>query len=80
MKAGQKLELEVQCKYIPTGSWGDHEPIIKQGFEACFVGSRGSEKKVHTKQDNMDLVSREGLHDILLITMEVIKMISEDFI
>ena len=38
------------------------------------------EKKVHTKHDNMNLVSREGLHDILLITVEVIKMISEDFV
>ncbi|MCJ7647658.1 MAG: M28 family peptidase [Candidatus Lokiarchaeota archaeon] len=80
IKAGEMLELEVQCKYIPTGSWGDHEPIIKQGFEACFVGSRGCEKKVHTKYDTMDLVSREGLHNILVITTEVIKMISEDFI
>ena len=78
-KAGEKLETEVLCKYIPTGSWGDHEPIIKQGFEALFIGSRGCEKKVHTKYDNMNLVSREGLRNILLITIEVIKMISEDF-
>jgi hypothetical protein len=80
IKAGKKFELEIQCKYIPTGSWGDHEPIIKQGFEALFIGSRGSEKKVHTKYDTMDLVSREGLRNILKITVEVIKMISEDFI
>ena len=79
-KAGEILELEVQNKYIPTGAWGDHEPIIRQGFEACFVGSKGSEKKVHTKYDNMDLVSREGLNNILKITVEVIKMISEDFV
>ena len=79
-KAGKKFELEIQCKYIPTGSWGDHEPIIKQGFEALFIGSRGCEKKVHTKYDTMDLVSREGLSNILKITVEVIKMISEDFV
>lgn len=79
-KAGKKFELEIQCKYIPTGSWGDHEPIIKQGFEALFIGSRGCEKKVHTKYDNMDLVSREGLRNILKITVEVIKMINEDFV
>ena len=80
IKAGKKFELEIQCKYIPTGSWGDHEPIIKQGFEALFIGSRGCEKKVHTKYDNMDLVSREGLRNILKITVEFIRMISEDFV
>jgi hypothetical protein len=80
IRAGEKHKIEVQSKYIPTGAWGDHEPIIKQGFEALFIGSRGCEKKVHTKYDNMDLVSRKGLRDIMLITTEVINLISNDYL
>jgi Zn-dependent M28 family amino/carboxypeptidase len=79
IKSGQKLKIQVDSKYIPTGAWGDHTPIIKKGFEACFVGSLGSEKKVHTKYDNMDLVSKQGLKNVLILTDEVIKLIQQDF-
>ena len=79
IEAGQKLNIQVDSKYIPTGAWGDHTPIINQGFEACFVGSSGSQKRVHTKKDTMDLVSTQGLKNILLVTAKVIEMINKDF-
>ena len=79
IKSGQKLNINVDSKYIPTGAWGDHTPFISKGFEACFIGSTGSQKKVHTKYDTMDLVSKQGLQNILNLTVEVIDMIKKDF-
>ena len=79
VKLGEKLNIEVESKYIPTGAWGDHTPFIQQGFEACFIGSSGSQKRVHTKKDTMDLVSKQGLKNILNLTVEVIDMIKKDF-
>lgn len=79
IKSGQNLNIQVDSKYIPTGAWGDHTPFIQHGFEACFIGSSGSQKRVHTKKDTMDLVSKQGLKNILNLTVEVINMIYKDF-
>ena len=79
IESSQKLKIQVDSKYIPTGAWGDHTPIIKKGFEACFVGSSGSQKKIHTKYDNMDLVSKQGLKNNLILTDAVIRLIQQDF-
>ncbi|MHA1293171.1 MAG: M28 family metallopeptidase, partial [Promethearchaeota archaeon] len=75
-------ELNIECKsiYLPTGAWSDYMPIVQNGFEACWLGSQGGLKYVHTPKDNMSLVSKEGLKNGLLLCTHVIKKLDKEYI
>lgn len=75
------LENQIKIKdiYSPTGVWSDFMPIVQEGFEACWLGSQPGLKFVHTKKDNMDLVTKEGINNILILCIEVIKKLDNEF-
>ena len=53
-------------------------PVIQYGFEACWLASQGAEKHVHTKRDNMSIISKEGLKKSLDLTLDVIKKLNSE--
>ena len=75
----KELGIEAKSVYLPTGAWSDYMPVVKHGFEACWIGSQPGLKYVHTKKDNMSLVSKEGLKNALLLTIEVVNKINNEF-
>ena len=54
-------------------------PIVHKGFEACWLGSQPGLKFVHTKKDTMDLVSKEGLKNVLLLCTDVVKKLDIEY-
>ena len=79
LKSSEELDIEAKTIYLPTGAWSDFMPIIQKGFDACWLASMGSTKYVHTKKDTMDLVSKEGLKNGLLLSVEVAKKLNDEF-
>ncbi len=79
LTSAKELNVEIKGIYIPTGAWGDHMPIIKQGFEACMLGSLGGLKEMHTSKDDMTMVSKEGLKNCLLLCFKVAKKLNDEF-
>ncbi|MHA1490870.1 MAG: M28 family metallopeptidase [Promethearchaeota archaeon] len=73
-------ELNIDCRPINlyAGAWSDYMPIVKEGFEACWLGSQGALKYVHTIKDNMDLVSKEGLKKGLILSVDVVEKLNEE--
>ena len=53
-------------------------PIVQEGFEACWIGSQPGLKYVHTKKDDMNLVSKEGIRNILLLCVDVVNKINDE--
>ena len=74
------LELKIDIKdiYVPTGAWSDYMPIVQEGFDACWLGSQPGLKYVHTKNDNMNLVSKEGINNLLLLCECVVDKINQN--
>ncbi|MFX0144718.1 MAG: hypothetical protein ACFE9C_11630, partial [Candidatus Hodarchaeota archaeon] len=70
--------IKVKDIYLPTGMWSDFMPIVQEGFEACWLGSQPGLKYVHTKKDNMALVSKEGIKNILLLCVDVVNEINNE--
>ncbi len=79
LKSAKELGIKAKSVYLPTGAWSDYMPVVKHGFEACWIGSQPGLKYVHTKKDNMSLVSKEGLKNTLLLTIEVVNKINNEF-
>ncbi len=79
LKSAEKLHIKIKDIYVPTGAWSDFIPIIQEGFEACWIGSQPGLKSVHTKKDNMNLVSKEGLRNILLLCIDLVHNLDNDF-
>ena len=78
VQSAKKLNINAKVIYLPTGAWSDFMPIIQQGFEACWLASQGGLKYVHTPKDTMDLVTKEGLKNGLLLSKEVVKKLHEE--
>ena len=74
--SAQELKIDIKDIYVPTGAWSDYMPIVQEGFEACWVGSQPGLKCVHTKKDNMNLVSKEGIKNVLLLCECVVDKIN----
>ena len=53
-------------------------PIVQKGFEACWLGSQPGLKFVHTKQDDMGAVSKEGIKNILHLCVNVINELNSE--
>ncbi len=78
IEAAKEQNIDARPIYLPTGAWSDFMPIIKAGYESCWLASSGSLKFVHTKKDTMDLISKEGLENNLLLSVVVAKNLSSD--
>ncbi|MFX1378770.1 MAG: M28 family metallopeptidase [Promethearchaeota archaeon] len=78
LNRAKKLKIKVKDVYLPTGMWSDFMPIVKQGYDACWLGSQPGLKYVHTKKDNMNLVSKEGIKKILLLSIDVVKELNDE--
>ena len=78
LKSSKEMNIDAKTIYLPTGAWSDFMPIIKKGFDACWLASMGSTKYVHTKKDTMDLVSKEGLKNGLLLSVDVAKKLNNE--
>jgi len=72
-------QIKIKEIYSPTGVWSDYMPVVQEGFEACWLGSEPGLKFVHTERDNMNLVSKEGLKNILTLCVDVIKKLDDEF-
>jgi len=74
-------ELGIVCKsiWLPVGAWSDYMPVIKAGFEACWLASQGSMLNVHRASDNMETISKTGLKNALLLNIGVIEKLDSEF-
>ncbi len=79
LDSANKLNIKIKDIYLPTGMWSDYMPIVQEGFEACWLGSQPGLKYVHSKKDNMALVSREGIKNILLLCTDVVNTLNEEY-
>ncbi len=79
VESGTNLQIKIRDLYLPTGAWSDFIPIVEEGFEACWIGSQPGLKVVHTTKDNMNLVSKEGLKNVLLLCIDIVKKINNEF-
>jgi Zn-dependent M28 family amino/carboxypeptidase len=73
LESAEELGIKVKDIYAPTGVWSDYMPVVQEGFEACWLGSEPGLKYVHTVEDNMDLVSKEGLKMILDLCVDIVR-------
>lgn len=78
LNSASKLNIKIKDVYLPTGAWSDYMPIVQEGFEACWLGSQPGLKYVHTKKDNMDLVSKQGIKNILLLCTDVVNKLNNE--
>ncbi len=79
LQSAKELSIKLKDIYLPTGAWSDYMPIVQEGFEACWIGSQPGLKYVHTKKDNMDLVSKEGIKNVLLLCVDVVEKLNNEF-
>jgi hypothetical protein len=79
LESGKELNIKIKDIYAPTGAWSDYMPIVHEGFEACWLGSQPGLKCVHTTKDSMDLISKEGLKNILLLCSDVVNKLDIEY-
>ncbi len=79
LECSEELNIKLKEIYAPTGAWSDYMPIVHEGFEACWLGSQPGLKFVHTKKDTMNLISKEGLKNILLLCIDVVKKLENEY-
>jgi len=78
MQSSKELNITTKSIYLPIGAWSDFMPVIQYGFEACWLASKGGEQYVHTKRDNMSIISKEGLKKGLDLTLDVVKKLNDE--
>ncbi len=78
-KSAEDLNIKIKDIYYPSGVWSDFMPIVQEGFEACWVGSETGLKFVHTINDTMNLVSKEGIKNTLFLCKDVIEKLDKEF-
>ncbi|MHA2008183.1 MAG: M28 family peptidase [Promethearchaeota archaeon] len=71
--------IKIKDVYSPTGVWSDFMPIVQEGFEACWIGSEPGLKYVHSIRDDLNLVTKKGIEHVLLLCMDVVKKLDNDF-
>jgi hypothetical protein len=79
IESANQNEIKIKDIYSPTGVWSDYMPIVQEGFEACWLGSEPGLKYVHTKNDNMDLITKEGIKNMLTLCVDVVKKLDHEF-
>ena len=78
LENSEELNVRLKDIYVSTGAWSDYMPIVQEGFEACWIGSQPGLKYVHTKKDNMNLVSKQGISNILLLCEDIVNKINDE--
>ncbi|MFX1346185.1 MAG: M28 family metallopeptidase [Promethearchaeota archaeon] len=78
-ESAKEQQIIIKDIYSPTGVWSDYMPVVQEGFEACWLGSEPGLKFVHTERDDMNLVSKEGIKNILTLCVDVIKKLDDEF-
>ena len=74
--SGESLGVQVSERYLPIGVGLDSIPIASRGFETVTLtaGDVGSVAlKIHSKQDNADLLNVESLQQVGELITDVIK-------
>jgi hypothetical protein len=79
LTSAEELDIRAKDIYLPTGAWSDYMPVVQEGFEACWIASQPGLKLVHTKKDDMNLVSKESMKNTLLLCVEVVKKLNNGF-
>jgi len=79
LKSAEELKIKIEDIYFPSGVWSDFMPFVQEGFEACWIGSEPGLKFVHTIKDNMNLVSKEGIKNVLFLCKDVIEKLDREF-
>ncbi|TFG06460.1 MAG: M28 family peptidase, partial [Promethearchaeota archaeon] len=79
LNSAKELNLKIKDQYLPTGAWSDYMPVVYEGFEACWLATLPGLKMVHTKNDNMELITNKGLKDILELTIKVIEKLNSEY-
>jgi len=79
LESANEKQIKIKDIYSPAGVWSDFMPVVQEGFEACWLGSEPGLKFVHTKRDDMNLVSKEGIRNILTLCVDVIKKLDNEF-
>ncbi|MFX0030087.1 MAG: M28 family metallopeptidase [Candidatus Hermodarchaeota archaeon] len=79
LESAKENQIKMKEIYSPTGVWSDFMPIVQEGFEACWLGSQPGLKHVHTRRDNMDLVTKEGIKNILTLCIDVVKKLDLEY-
>ena len=79
LESAKELQIKIKDIYAPTGVWSDFIPVVQEGFEACWLGSEPGLKYVHTPKDTMNLVSKDGIKNILNLCIEIVKKLEDEF-
>ncbi|MFX1419579.1 MAG: M28 family metallopeptidase [Promethearchaeota archaeon] len=79
LESAEKNKFKIKDVYAPTGVWSDYMPIVQEGFEACWLSSQPGIKYVHTEKDNMDLISKEGIKNILVLCTDIINKLDDEY-
>ncbi|MFX1325788.1 MAG: M28 family metallopeptidase [Promethearchaeota archaeon] len=80
LESAKELNINIKEIYASSGVWSDYMPIVQEGYEACWLGSEPGLKFVHTSKDDMDLISKEGIRNILLLCMDVLYKIENELV
>ena len=75
-KSGESLGVRVAERYLPIGVGLDSIPIASRGFETVTLMARGIGSialKVHSKQDQSELLNEESLQQAGELIVDVIK-------
>jgi len=79
LESAKELKCPLKDIYAATGVWSDYMPIVQEGFKACWLASQPGLKYVHTKKDDMALVSKEGIQKILLLCESVVNKLNNNY-
>ena len=79
LNSAKELNIKAKDIYLPTGAWSDYMPVVQEGFEACWIASQPGLKLVHTKKDDMSIVSKDSIKNTLNLCVEVVKKLNNEF-
>jgi len=79
LNSASELNIKAKDIYLPTGAWSDYMPVVQEGFEACWIASQPGLKLVHTKKDDMSIVSKDSINDTINLCVEVVKKLNNEF-
>jgi len=80
LDSAKELDILIKEIYMAEGAWSDIMPIIREGFEGIWLdGSSGLIKYIHTKKDVISLVSKDSLKKCMILSINVITKIDNQF-
>ncbi len=80
LESAEELNIRINDIYMPAGAWSDFMPMVRAGFEACWIDfSSDSIKYVHTRKDTISKISQEALNKGILLCADVIKKLNKKY-